>query len=45
MTSNAPAKCCTIGAKHEGTPAGEIKLIGKSALGPTRAINRVNTNL
>ncbi|KAI9787575.1 MAG: hypothetical protein M1839_000106 [Geoglossum umbratile] len=30
MTSNAPAKCCTIGAKHEGTPAGEIKLIGET---------------
>jgi len=29
MTSCGPAKCCTVGMKHEGTPLGETKLIGK----------------
>ncbi|EMC95914.1 hypothetical protein BAUCODRAFT_71902 [Baudoinia panamericana UAMH 10762] len=29
MASNPPARCCTIGVKHEGKPQGEIKDIGK----------------
>ena len=45
MTSGAPAKCCTIGVKHEGTPTGEIKLIGESMSRPTQVINCTNANL
>ena len=30
MASNPPARCCTIGVKHEGEAKGEIKDIGKS---------------
>jgi dienelactone hydrolase len=30
MASNAPAKCCTVGVKHEGAPTGKsIKVAGK----------------
>ncbi|KAK1759968.1 putative dienelactone hydrolase [Echria macrotheca] len=30
MASNPPAKCCTVGVKHEGTPTGKIiKVAGK----------------
>lgn len=32
MASNPPARCCTIGVKHEGTAKGEIKKIGGSKL-------------
>ncbi|KAI9772100.1 MAG: hypothetical protein M1840_001388 [Geoglossum simile] len=29
MTSGAPAECCITGFRHEGTPTGEVKLVGK----------------
>jgi len=28
MASNNPGKCCTVGVKHEGTPAGKLTKIG-----------------
>lgn len=30
MASNAPAKCCTVGVKHEGQAKGQMKNIGNS---------------
>lgn len=27
MTSHAPAQCCTIGVRHEGTPSGKIETV------------------
>jgi hypothetical protein len=32
MASNPPARCCTIGVKHEGEAKGEIKSIDNSKL-------------
>ncbi|KUI62047.1 Protein AIM2 [Cytospora mali] len=29
MASNPPGKCCTVGVKHEGEPAGSIIKVGK----------------
>ncbi|KAB5566745.1 Alpha/Beta hydrolase protein [Coniochaeta sp. 2T2.1] len=29
MASNPPAKCCTIGVKHEGTPSGKSVKVGQ----------------
>lgn len=31
MASNPPARCCTIGVKHEGEAKGEIKNIDSSS--------------
>jgi hypothetical protein len=29
MASNPPGACCVRGIRHEGTPAGEMRIIGK----------------
>jgi hypothetical protein len=31
MASHPAQKCCAIGVKHEGTPKGEIKIIGANS--------------
>lgn len=43
MASNPPARCCTIGVKHEGEAKGELKDIGKSrfALQSLQTIDRI----
>lgn len=45
MTSNPPAKCCTVGTIHEGEAKGEIKNIGDSTTNHQNSHPRNNYQL